>query len=64
MIRFKELYFFSRIFAFFIGVYMLYNIMLVSTVQQSGSATHIHTSFLPWIVFLLRSLQSTESSSS
>ena len=44
----------------FIGVYFLYNVVLVSTVQQSDSTIHIHLSPLFLIAFLLSSPQSTE----
>ena len=39
---------------------LLFNVMLVSTVQQSESALRIHTSPLFWISFPFRSPQSTE----
>ena len=35
----------------FIGVYLLYSVILVSTTQQSESAIHIHLSLLFWISF-------------
>ena len=44
----------------FIGVYLLYNVVLVSTVQQSESAIRIHIAPLFWISFPFRSPQSTE----
>ena len=44
----------------FIGVQLLYNVVLVSTVQQSETAIHIHISPLFWISFLFRSPQGTE----
>ena len=47
----------------FIGVQLLYNIVLVSTVQQSESAICIHISTLFQIPFPYRSLQSIEQSS-
>ena len=52
-------------FCFFliIGVQLLYNVVLVSTVQQSESAIHIHISPLFWISFPFRSLQSIQQSS-
>ena len=43
-----------------IGVQLLYNIVLVTAVQQSDSATHIHASPLFWTSFPFRSPQSTE----
>ena len=42
---------------------MLYNTVLISAVQQSESAIHIHISPLFWIPFPFRSPQSTEQSS-
>ena len=48
---------------FFIGVQLFYNVVLVSTVQQSESAMCIHISPLFWISFPFRSLQITEQSS-
>ena len=47
-------------FLIFIGVALLYNVMLASTVQQSGSAIRVHISPLFWISFPFRSPQSTE----
>ena len=47
----------------FIGLELLYNAVLVSTVQQSESAVHIHISPLFWLSFPFRSPQSTEQSS-
>ena len=46
-----------------IGVQLLYNIVLVSTVQQIESAVRIHISPLFWISFSFRSPQSTGQSS-
>ena len=46
-------------FKIFIGVYLLDNVVLVSTVQQSESAVYIHISTLPWISFPFRSPQSS-----
>ena len=34
----------------FIGVYFIYNVVLVSGVQQSDSVIHIHVSFLFQII--------------
>ena len=50
-------------FLIFIVVQLVYNVVLVSAVQQSESATqiHVHPPFL--ISFLFMSLQSTEQSS-
>ena len=50
-------------FLIFIGVQLIYNVVLVSGVQQSESVMHIHISTLFQIVFPYRSLQSTEQSS-
>ena len=50
-------------FLLFIGVQLLYNVVLVSTVQQSESAIRINISPLFWISFPFRSPQSTEQSS-
>ena len=47
----------------FIGVQLLYNVVLVSAVQQSESAICIHISPLFWISFPFSSPQSTEQSS-
>ena len=47
----------------FIGVQLLYNVVLVSTVQQNASAMHIHISPLFWISFPLRSPQSIKQGS-
>ena len=44
----------------FIGVPLLYNAVLVSAVQQSGSATRVH---LFWISVRFRSPRSTEQGS-
>ena len=48
---------------FISGVYLLYNVVLVSAVQQSKSAVRIHISPLPWISFPFRSTQGMEWSS-
>ena len=50
-------FFFSFIFYFFIGVQLLYNVVLVSTVQQSASAICIHIFPLFWISFPFKLLQ-------
>ena len=47
----------------FIGVQLIYNVALVSAVQQSESVIHIHISTLFQILFPYRSLQSIEQSS-
>ena len=51
---------FNFIFKIFIGLSLLYDVVLVSAVQQSESATRIHVSPLFWISFPFRSPQSTE----
>ena len=57
-------FFASRTFKkIFIGVQLLYNVVLVSTVQQSLSAIRIHISPLFWISFPFRSAQTIEQSS-
>ena len=47
----------------FIGVQLIYNVVLVSGVQQSESVIHIHISTLFQILFPYRSLQRIEQSS-
>ena len=47
-------------FLFYIGVYLIYNVVLVSGIQQSDSVLHIHMSILFQILFPYRLLQSTE----
>ena len=44
----------------FIGVWLIYSIVLLSGVQQGESAIHIHVSTLFQILFPYRSLQSIE----
>ena len=44
----------------FIGIQLIYNVVLVSAVQQSESVIHIHISTLFKILFPYRSLQSIE----
>ena len=44
----------------FTGVQLLFNVVLISAVQQSESAIHIHISPLFWISSPFRSAQSTE----
>ena len=53
----------SFFFLIFIGVQLLYNILLVSAIQQSESAIRIHISPLFWISFPFKSPQSDEQSS-
>lgn len=43
-------------FPFLIGVYLLYNTVLFSPVQQSEPVTHIHISHLFWVSFLQMTL--------
>ena len=50
-------------FKIFIGVYLIYNVVLVSGVQQTESIIHIHISTLFQILFPYRPLQSIEQSS-
>ena len=47
----------------FIGVKLIYNVVLVSGIQHSESVIHIHISILFKVIFPYRSLQSTEYSS-
>ena len=47
----------------FIGVQLIYNVVLVSALQQSESVIHIHVSSLFYILFLYKSLQSLQQSS-
>ena len=51
------------IFKIFIRVQLIYNVVLVSAVQQSESVIHIHISTLFQILFPYGSLQSIEQSS-
>ena len=44
----------------FIGVELIYNVVLVSGVHYSESVIHIHISTLFYILFPYRPLQSTE----
>ena len=44
----------------FFGMHLVYNVVLVSTIQQSESAVCIHISPLFWIYCLYRSPQSAE----
>ena len=43
--------------------WLIYNVVLVSSVQQSDSVVHIHTYFLFQIIFHYALLQDTEKSS-
>ena len=52
---------FSR-FLFYIGVYLINNVMLVSGVQQSDSVLHIHVYILFGILFSFRLLPNIEQS--
>ena len=47
----------------FIGVWLLYNVVLVSAIQKSGSVMCIHRSPRFWISSPFRSAQSIEQSS-
>ena len=47
-------------FIFYIGVHLIYNVVLVSGVQQSDSVIHLHIFILFQIIFPYRLLQSTE----
>ena len=51
---------FIYLFIYFIGLQLLYNVVLVSTVQQSELAVCVHITPLFWLSFLFRSPQSTE----
>ena len=42
------------IYIIFIGIQLLYNVVLVSTIQQSESVMHIHKSISFWISFPFR----------
>ena len=48
-------FYFFLIFKNFIGVLLLYGVVLVSAVQQSESAIRIHIPLLLWISFPFRS---------
>ena len=48
---------------FLIGVQLIYNVVLISAVQQSDSVIHMHISTPFQFLFPYRSLQSTEQSS-
>ena len=52
-------YFFEFFKLIFIGVQLLYNVLLVPAVQQSESVTRTHTAPLPWLSFPFRSLHNT-----
>ena len=54
---FSSSYFFKLI---FIGVQLIYNVVLVSAVQQSESVIHLHISILFQILFPHRLLKSIE----
>ena len=65
VLPFHNLFFLNTFFftLIFIGVQLIYNVVLVSAVQQSESAIHTHISTLFQILFPYRSLQNTEKSS-
>ena len=44
----------------FIGVYLIYNVVLVYAIEQSDSVTHIHITTLFKNLFPYRSLQTIE----
>ena len=48
---------FSSFFLSFIEVYLIYNVMVISAVQQSDSVIYLHTSILFHMLFLYRSSQ-------
>ena len=54
---------FIYLFLIFYWSLLLYNVVLVSAVEHSDSAKHIHTPPLFWISFPFRSPQSTEQNS-
>ena len=58
-----KLFDFLLIFSFFIEVQLIYNVVLVSGVQQSDSVIHIRIPSLFQILFYYRLLQDTEYSS-
>ena len=51
------------LFKIFIGIQLIYNVVLVSGVQQNESVTHIHIFTLFLILFPHRPLQSIEENS-
>ena len=57
------IFYYYYFFFFFLLEYSCFTMLLVSAVQQSESATHIHVSALLWISFPSRSPQSTKESS-
>ena len=54
---------FKKVFKFYIGLQLIYKVMLVPGVQQSDSLIHIHTPVLFQILFLFRLLYNIEQSS-
>ena len=57
----SDYYFFIFLkFLFYIGVELIYNVVLVSGAQQSDSVMHIHISTLIQNLFPFRLLQNTE----
>ena len=54
VIQALSLFFFFWVVLILIGVYLLYNVVLVSAVQQSESAIHTHITLLFWISFPFR----------
>ena len=60
-INFRLSFFLFKLnFKFCIGVWLIYNVMFVSGVQQSDSVIHIHISILFQILFSYRLLQNFE----
>ena len=53
-------WFLLSLFLIFIEVYLIYNVVLVSGIQQSDSVIHTHKSTLFQILFPYRLLQNTE----
>ena len=56
-------HFVFKSFFFLIGIQLIYNVVLVSGVQQNDSIIHIHISILFQIIFPFRLLQSIKQSS-
>ena len=50
-------------FLFYIGVQLIYNVVLVSDVQQSDPFIRIHVSLLFWVLFSIRLFQNIVQSS-
>ena len=57
---FMSIVFFPKISSFlkfYIGIYLIYNVVLVSGVQQSDLVIHIHISIIFQIIFPYQSLE-------